>query len=66
MMIVFNLYKIIKEILMNFVNINKLRRDISKASNYQRRLLEKGKHTLAYKMGKKIEQLELTFADVTN
>ncbi len=51
---------------MNFVNINKLRRDISKASNYQRRLLEKGKHTLAYKMGKKIEQLETTFADVTN
>jgi len=39
---------------MSSVNVEKLKKDISKAENYSRRLSCKGKQNLAYKMEKKI------------
>jgi hypothetical protein len=40
-----------------FVQIERLKKDISKAVYYQKTLLKKGKHVLAYKMGKKIDYM---------
>ena len=39
---------------MSSVNVEKLKKDISKATNYSRRLGCKGKQDLSYKMKKKI------------
>ncbi len=39
---------------MSSVNVEKLKKDVSKATNYSRRLACKGKQTLSYKMNKKI------------
>tara|TARA_B100000902_G_scaffold188067_1_gene180036 strand:- start:5099 stop:5257 length:159 start_codon:yes stop_codon:yes gene_type:complete len=39
---------------MSSVNVEKLKKDVSKATNYSRRLACKGKKTLSYKMDKKI------------
>ena len=39
------------------VQIERLRKDYREAIYYQRKLKKKGKNTLAYKMGKKIEYL---------
>ena len=57
-------FKAIKEILhMNYTQIERLKKDISKAIYYQKRLTKKGKHTLAYKMGKKIDCMSLSLDD---
>jgi len=39
---------------MSSINVEKLKKDISKAINYSRRLACKGKQDLSYKMKKKI------------
>ena len=39
---------------MSSINVEKLKKDISKATNYSRRLACKGKQYLSYKMKKKI------------
>jgi hypothetical protein len=49
---------ILKEIFMSVTQIERLRKDISEAVYYQRRLEKKGKSNLAYKMGKKIEYMK--------
>ena len=41
---------------MSFIQIERLKKDISEAQYYQKRLIKKGKHVLAYKMGKKIDK----------
>ena len=56
--------KTIKEILhMNYTQIERLKKDISEAIYYQKRLMRKGKHTLAYKMGKKIDYMTQCLTD---
>ena len=58
---------IIKEILrMSYTQIERLKRDISEALYYQKRLTKKGKHVLAYKMGKKIDYMRQCLEDTTD
>lgn len=48
---------------MSYTQIERLKRDISEAVYYQKRLTKKGKHTLAYKMGKKIDYMSQCLND---
>lgn len=49
---------------MNSNHVEKLRKDISEAQYYQRRLREKGKKTLSYKMEKRILEMNRHFNDM--
>ena len=42
---------------MSITQIERLRKDVREATFYQKRLTKKGKHTLAYKMEKKIQYM---------
>tara|TARA_X000000950_G_C13914924_1_gene660509 strand:+ start:4534 stop:4728 length:195 start_codon:yes stop_codon:yes gene_type:complete len=53
-----------KEKNMNSNHTEKLRKDISKAQYYQKRLIVKGKKTLAYKMEKRILEMSRHFNDM--
>lgn len=58
---------IIKEfLLMSYTQIERLKRDIAEALYYQKRLIKKDKHILAYKMGKKIEYMKQRLEDTTD
>ena len=47
-----------------FIQIERLKKDISEAQYYQKRLIKKGKHVLAYKMGKKIDYMYHVLNDI--
>ena len=47
-----------------FVQIERLKKDISEAVYYQKKLLKKGKHVLAYKMGKKIDYMSHALSEM--
>jgi hypothetical protein len=47
-----------------FLQIERLKKDISEAIYYQKRLLKKGKHNLAYKIGKKIDYMSHTLNEM--
>lgn len=49
---------------MSFIQIERLKKDISEAQYYQRRLIKKGKHVMAYKMGKKIDYMYHMLNDI--
>ncbi len=49
---------------MNSNHTEKLRKDISEAKYYQRRLREKGKKILSYKMEKRILEMNHHFNDM--
>ena len=49
---------------MNSNHTEKLRKDISKAQNDQKRVIVKGKKTLAYKMEKRILEMSRHFNDM--
>tara|TARA_Y100001938_G_C8031274_1_gene400776 strand:- start:100 stop:294 length:195 start_codon:yes stop_codon:yes gene_type:complete len=49
---------------MNSNHVEKLRKDISEAQYYQRRLKEKGKKVLSYKMEKRILEMNHHFNDM--
>jgi hypothetical protein len=63
-MIVLNLINKIWRMPMSFIQIERLKKDISEAQYYQKRLIKKGKHVLAYKMGKKIDYMHHTLNDM--
>jgi len=63
-MIVLNLINKIWRMPMSFIQIERLKKDISEAQYYQKRLIKKGKHVLAYKMGKKIDYMSHALNDI--
>ena len=58
MIVSINNYTQIRNMLMEGIQIERLKKDKNEAMYYRKRLIKKGKDVLAYKMSKKIEHLD--------